>query len=255
MFRTLLGSKLPSSIPGHSILPFRAFATQSHTRTLSHSTPLKKDTKHTGSQLSGKSKHAMSTQSKVKTDAPKQKESMEGKQYVVNTKAKETVKDVGESQRSDEKDATSQKIDYKSATTCTTYWEDPEHLEKNVKAYRTFQEKNRKTAKDDADQAKKRGNASNKGSSPNKKQKSDGKEEPRGAAGSITRVPKKGQQVQWHSLPGYVDGEVVEVVYGEKEVDGKKIKASKEDPRVVLRSASSGKICVHKPAAVYFEKS
>jgi hypothetical protein len=255
MLRALVGSKLPSSIPAHSILPFCAFAAQPHIRTLSYSIPCKKDVKQTGLQFSGKAKQAMGTQGKTKTDTQKQKGSMEGKQYVVNTKAKETAKDVDESHGSDEKEATSQKIDYTSATTCTTYWEDPEHLEKNVKAYKTFQEANRKTAKDDADQAKKRGNASNNGNTPNKKQKSDGKDEPRGAAGSITRVPKKGQQVQWHSLPGYVDGEVVEVVYEEKEVDGKKVKASKEDPRVVLRSASSGKMCVHKPSAVYFEKA
>lgn len=42
-------------------------------------------------------------------------------------------------------------------------------------------------------------------------------------------------------------------MYEEKEVDGKKIKASKEDPRVVLKSDASGKICVHKPAVVYWE--
>jgi len=66
-------------------------------------------------------------------------------------------------------------------------------------------------------------------------------------------VPQKGQKVQWHSLPGYIDGEVVEVVYNETKVEGKKIKASKEDPRVVLKSASSGKVCVHRPEAVYFD--
>ncbi|KAI9694484.1 MAG: hypothetical protein M1822_000100 [Bathelium mastoideum] len=72
-------------------------------------------------------------------------------------------------------------------------------------------------------------------------------------AGSKDRVPKEGQKVVWKSLPGYVDGEVIEVLYDEKEVDGKKVKAKKNDPRIVLKSSSSGKICVHKPDAIYFD--
>jgi hypothetical protein len=251
MFRTLHGFRFPSSTPNQLVLPFRAVAIRPHIRTLSCSIPSKKD-KHPEPREEVKKGVQAGKQDKEKRNTTKQKGSMEGKQYVVNTKGKEARKNASESHGSDEKDATSQKTDYTSATACTTHWEDPEHLEKNLQAYKTFQEKNRKTAKDNADQAKKRGNASN-GNSPNKKQKSSGKDEPRGAAGSITRVPKKGQKVQWHSLPGYVDGEAVEVVYEEKEVDGKKVKASKEDPRIVLKSASSGKICVHKPEAVYFE--
>jgi hypothetical protein len=197
----------------------------------------------------------MSDKEKEETDAKKQKGSSEGKQYVVNTsKAKEARKNVSEANGSSGNDASSQKTDYKSAKNCTEHWEDPEHLEKNLQAYKTFQEKNRKYAKDAGDQAKKRSHGAN-GSSPNKKQKSNSSkhDEPKGAAGSKTRVPKQGQKVQWHSLPGYVDGEVVEVVYEEKEVEGKKAKGSKEDPRVVLKSASSGKICVHKPEAVFFD--
>ena len=43
-----------------------------------------------------------------------------------------------------------------------------------------------------------------------------------------------------------------EIAYEEKEVEGKKVKASKEDPRIVLKSESSGKVAIHKPEAVYF---
>lgn len=71
--------------------------------------------------------------------------------------------------------------------------------------------------------------------------------------GSADRLPKKGQKVHWKSLPGYVEGEVVEIVHEEKEVEGKQVKASTDDPRIVLKSDSSGKICMHKPDAVYFE--
>lgn len=59
--------------------------------------------------------------------------------------------------------------------------------------------------------------------------------------------------MHWHSLPGYIEGEVVEVVYEEKEVDGKKVKGAEDDPRVVLKSSGSGKIAVHKPEAIFFD--
>ncbi|KAF2850690.1 hypothetical protein T440DRAFT_468267, partial [Plenodomus tracheiphilus IPT5] len=151
----------------------------------------------------------------------------------------------------------------KDATDCTSHWDDPESMERNQKEYKKFLEDNRRALKASRDEqqsddstGKKRGRgktSSNPGT-PGKKQKgNDGKQKkPSGAAGSITRVPKKGQQVQWHSLPGWIDGEVVEVLYQEQEVDGNQVKASKEDPRVVLKSAASGKICVHKPEAVHF---
>jgi hypothetical protein len=74
-----------------------------------------------------------------------------------------------------------------------------------------------------------------------------------GMKGSATRLPEKGQRVQWKALPGYVDGEVVEILTAGKDVDGKHVKATEDDPRIVLKSGKSGKICVHKPEAVYFE--
>jgi hypothetical protein len=173
------------------------------------------------------------------------------KQFVVNTSHGKPAEKKGETNGSKKK-ASSQESDYNSATNCTTHWEDPDHLERNLQEYKSFQEGNRKSIKDKDDQMKKRGHGVS-GSSPNKKQKGSGEhDEPVGAAGSITRVPKHGQKVQWHSLAGYTDGEVVEVAYEDKEVDGKKIKASKEEPQIVLKSESSGKICVHKPDAVYF---
>lgn len=71
--------------------------------------------------------------------------------------------------------------------------------------------------------------------------------------GSNDRLPKKGQQVHWKAMPGWVDGEVVEIVTKQKTVEGKQIKASEDDPRLVLKSNSSGKICVHKPDNIYFD--
>jgi hypothetical protein len=182
-------------------------------------------------------------------DETKQHANHKGKQYVDNTRKAKEAKKSGSEANDSNNQATSQRTDYKSATGCTEHWEDPEHLKKNMQAYKTFKGQSQESEKDGGDQGKKRTHAA-KASSPNKKQKND---EPVGAAGSITRVPKKGQKVQWHALPGYVDGEVVEVVYEEKEIEGKKVEASKEDPRIVLKSEASGKICVHKPSAVYFD--
>lgn len=69
----------------------------------------------------------------------------------------------------------------------------------------------------------------------------------------MTVFPKKGQKVQWKAMPGWVKGEVTEVLTSNKKVDGKDVKASKKDPRIVLKSDSSGKVCVHKPDACYFD--
>lgn len=77
--------------------------------------------------------------------------------------------------------------------------------------------------------------------------------EPPAQQGSKSRLPKKGQTVHWKALPGWVKGTVVEVVNTSKEVDGKQVKAGKNDPRIVLRSSSSGKIAIHKPDSVYFD--
>jgi hypothetical protein len=195
----------------------------------------------------------MSEKEKEETDAKKQEGSKEGKQHVANTsKAAHARKDGSKEDDTN----TYTKIEKKSKTDCTTQWDDPDHMENDQREYQKFLESNRKSkgsAQEDHP-GKKRGRGAN-AEAPSKKQKSAGgkHDEPIGAAGDKTRVPKKGQKVQWHSLPGYVDGEVVEVLYEEKTVDGKSVKASKEDPRVVLKSESSGKICVHKPEAVYFD--
>ncbi|KAF1939246.1 hypothetical protein EJ02DRAFT_352694 [Clathrospora elynae] len=204
------------------------------------------------------SKKAWEQMSEKEADVQKQQARKEGKQHVANTstaaKARKNASKDGETNASE-----NIKINKKSVTDCTTQWDDPDHMERNQAEYKKFLEQNRnaKSTPQDDHQGKKRGRGANANvASPKKKQKSNGggrRDEPIGAAGDKTRVPKKGQKVQWHSLPGYINGEVVEVVYEEMEVDGKSVKASKEDPRVVLKSGSSGKICVHKPEAVYFD--
>ncbi|KAK3629991.1 hypothetical protein LTR56_017750 [Elasticomyces elasticus] len=71
--------------------------------------------------------------------------------------------------------------------------------------------------------------------------------------GSADRLPKEGQKITWKAMPGYVDGEVVEILTAAKKVNGKNVKASEKDPRVVMKSESSGKICVHKPEACFYD--
>ena len=54
-------------------------------------------------------------------------------------------------------------------------------------------------------------------------------------------------------MPGFVNGTVTEILTSGKKVDGKDVKASKSDPRLVMKSDSSGKVCVHKPDACFYE--
>jgi hypothetical protein len=79
------------------------------------------------------------------------------------------------------------------------------------------------------------------------------KDEDPAPKGSADRLPKKGQAAQWKSLPGFVKGKVEDILTEAQEVDGKNVKASENDPRIVLKSDSSGKICVHKPEACYYD--
>ncbi|KAH7123998.1 hypothetical protein B0J11DRAFT_435282 [Dendryphion nanum] len=210
----------------------------------------------------------MNEKEKEETDSKKQKESMQGKQYVENTsKAMEARKNASKKEDDDEV------MQGTEAKDCSQHWENAAQSKDEHEQYRKFksQEKtlnqehsgegehtdsergNSEGAEDQGESTIKRGRGANQ-SGPNKKHKKSGsKDQARGTAGDKTRVPEVGQKVQWKSLPGFVDGEVIEVVYDEKKVDGKSVKGSKEDPRIVLKSSSSGKIAIHKPEAVYFD--
>lgn len=163
----------------------------------------------------------------------------------------------------------------RSAVDCTQHWEDSVYMANGQEEYKKFQESDEKSEEAEADDAasdhsgtatqtggqkseeeqsgaKKRGRGVNQKGA-NKKQKKGAAGEPQGPAGDKSRVPAKGQQVQWRALSGFVHGEVVEVLYEDRTVGGKGVKASNEDPRVVLKSSSSGNMAVHKPEAVYFD--
>lgn len=78
------------------------------------------------------------------------------------------------------------------------------------------------------------------------------KNEAPGPVGSADRLPKVGQRVTWKAMPGFVYGKVLEIVTKSKQMQGKSVKASQDDPKVALE-ADSGKFCVHKPEAMFYE--
>lgn len=160
-----------------------------------------------------------------------------------------------------------QKSHRSNATDCTEHWEDEEHLEQNKKDFQEFRASHNKSSSSggsasgssDSDLhgevpgGMKRGRGANQAGNLSKKAKSE-ETDPSGLPrGDKTRVPSVGQHVHWKHGKGYAEGEVVEVLYEEKEVEGKKAEASKEDPRLVLKTDSSGKLAVHKPDDCYFD--
>ncbi|CDU25894.1 uncharacterized protein SPSC_06065 [Sporisorium scitamineum] len=69
-----------------------------------------------------------------------------------------------------------------------------------------------------------------------------------------THLPPKGTNVTWKAMPGWVKGHVLDIITSNTTIEGKSVKASKEDPRIVLKShGPSGKIAVHKPHAEWFD--
>ncbi|KZM25568.1 uncharacterized protein EKO05_0001882 [Ascochyta rabiei] len=153
-----------------------------------------------------------------------------------------------------------------NAKDCTEHWEDEEHLEQNKKDFQEFRAHDNQPSSpggsasagsDSGDHGEvpggmKRGRGANQAGSQSKKAKSEEADASRLPRGDKTRVPAVGQQVQWKSGKGYAKGEVVEVLYETKEVEGQKAEASREDPRLVLKTDSSGRLAVHKPEDVYF---
>lgn len=208
----------------------------------------------------------MSEGEKQATDEKKQNESKGGKQFVENTpRAKRARKDANEKEdqdhaakQQDQKDGDDDGDDSKGPPAKVT------------EAKKANQGKKRgRSDKHDAGEDEK-GDADAKGEPPTKKTQSKKGKVASGESGktigskkdkatppakqaSLDRLPKKGTQAYWKAMPGWVDGKVVEVLKKGKSVDGKQVKASQDDPKVVLKSNSSGKICVHKIDNVYFD--
>ncbi len=63
----------------------------------------------------------------------------------------------------------------------------------------------------------------------------------------MTALPKKGDKVSWGTSQGKTQGTVEKIVTSPTKVKGFTAKASKEHPEVMVKSAKSGKVAVHKP--------
>ncbi|KAK8244164.1 hypothetical protein HDK90DRAFT_408808 [Phyllosticta capitalensis] len=190
----------------------------------------------------------MSEGEKEETEKAKQEGGKQGEQYVGNTKkAKESRKKASEDAKEEDQDEVSgsgeeSDVNDDSEQEDGTASEGSQEPQSDEEDKQTTGKKRGRPRKSDSG-AKDRDTVGSKHDDA----------EPPAEQGSKDRLPKEGQQVHWKALPGYVEGEVVEIVEEEKEVEGKHVKGSKGDPRIVLRSNSTGKICVHKPDAVFFD--
>ncbi len=60
----------------------------------------------------------------------------------------------------------------------------------------------------------------------------------------------QGDKVEWSSGSGKATGEVQEIITQDKTVSGKKVSASKDDPRYLVKNSNTGSISGHKAAAL-----
>ncbi|MEH3107209.1 MAG: DUF2945 domain-containing protein [Sphingomonas fennica] len=60
---------------------------------------------------------------------------------------------------------------------------------------------------------------------------------------------KKGDEVSWKSHGGEAHGKVVKTVTSETSIKGHKVKASKDDPQLIVET-DEGKQAAHKPDAL-----
>ncbi|KAI1608574.1 hypothetical protein EDD37DRAFT_653815 [Exophiala viscosa] len=210
----------------------------------------------------------MNEEEKEETEKKKQEGSKEGHQFVQNTpRAKSARKNAHEDgDQEDEKKGEDQKDASKRNTRSSTKKEDKKEDQgkkngtENHKATKDDEKKDdqpgqkrsrTKSDKIDEDKDTKKKQKSNSGAAKSRSDKSS--DDAPAPQGSSSRLPKKGQEVYWKSPQGFTDGTVVEVLKSGKEVDGKQVKASKDDPRIVVKSSKSGKTATHKAESVYFD--
>jgi len=61
---------------------------------------------------------------------------------------------------------------------------------------------------------------------------------------------KKGEKVEWRTSQGPTRGKVVETKTSDFDIGGTHLKASEDDPKVVVKSDKTGKEAGHKPSSV-----
>nr|WP_314093638.1 DUF2945 domain-containing protein [uncultured Shinella sp.] len=62
---------------------------------------------------------------------------------------------------------------------------------------------------------------------------------------------KKGDKVTWETSQGKTEGKVVKTQTSDTTIKRHKVKASKDDPQVIVESSRSGKRAAHKPDALH----
>ena len=202
----------------------------------------------------------MSEKEKQETEDKKAEGAKKGKQFVGNT---ETAKQKRSKASKEEHEEFEKKKGQENKSAAGGQAEEKGSSSGAQKRTRTTRSSSKKDADndneaDEVSQSAKKQRTSEKGGSGKKTtngtvgSKHDKAEAP-GAQGSNERLPNEGQRVHWKAMPGWVKGEVVEILKTNKKVGNKDVKASKEGPRLVLKSDSSGKICVHKPDNLYFD--
>ena len=61
---------------------------------------------------------------------------------------------------------------------------------------------------------------------------------------------RKGDKVEWDSHGGTAVGKVEKKITSDTEAAGRKVRASKDDPQLLVESEKSGGTAVHKPEAL-----
>lgn len=61
---------------------------------------------------------------------------------------------------------------------------------------------------------------------------------------------KKGDKVKWESPQGTVEGKVIKKVTSDKKLGNKTYRASKDAPKVLVKSDKTGKEAIHKEETV-----
>ena len=63
--------------------------------------------------------------------------------------------------------------------------------------------------------------------------------------------PKAGDKVTWNTQHGQTEGKVKKEVTKDVKVQGRSIKADKDNPKIVVESTKTGKQAAHKPDALH----
>ncbi len=61
---------------------------------------------------------------------------------------------------------------------------------------------------------------------------------------------KKGDKVTWETSQGKTEGKVVKKQTTNTKIKDHKVKASKDNPQIIVESSKSGKRAAHKPEAL-----